>query len=466
MDLVTLARAANERAENRRRDVLGVSVTPSEIRSLLRDRYDFEQPVPLETLLPETDALLSRWTEHATHPLHLGLFRPAPDPLCVVADALAALHDPNLATWDFAPAANEIERHVLEALAVRFGLPRGEGLHHFTSGGQEANHTAVIVALTDQFPALAQEGLRALPGQAIFYISEEGHNSFDKVAHATGLGRAALRRVAVDETLRLDVASLERQIAEDRRAGLLPFLVVGTAGTTGAGVVDPLPDLAVVAARNRLWFHVDAAWGGAAVLSARLRPALAGIEKADSITCDAHKWLSVTAGAGMVFVRHRAPVEAAFGVTTAYVPQQASDGRIYPFVTSLQWSRRFIGLKLFLVLAAHGVSGLARRLEHQAEVAEHLRKRLRERDWIVLNDTPLPLVCFTHPSLGDAAAHDAVAQRLKQDQWAWISRTVLRGRIPALRACVTSYETQPEDMEALVHLLDRAVAQLSAATKP
>jgi aromatic-L-amino-acid/L-tryptophan decarboxylase len=373
-----------------------------------------------------------------------------------VADALAAVHDPNLATWDFAPAANEIERHVLRELASRFGLPADEGLHHFTSGGQEANHTAVIVALTRQFPGFARDGLRSLPGQPVFYLSAEGHNSFDKVAHATGLGRSALRWVAVDASLRLDLADLDRQIAEDRLAGRLPFLIVGTAGTTGAGVVDPLPGLADAAARHRLWFHVDAAWGGAAVLSERLRPELAGIEQADSVTCDAHKWLSVTAGAGMVFVRHRAPVEEAFGVRTAYVPEQARDGRVYPFVTSLQWSRRFIGLKLFLVLAAHGWEGLARRIDHQVRVAEHLRSRLRERGYAVLNDTPLPLVCFTHPRLRDAAAHDAVARRLKADQSAWISRTLLAGRTPALRACVTSYETRIEDMDALVRALDQA----------
>jgi glutamate/tyrosine decarboxylase-like PLP-dependent enzyme len=454
MDLARLARDAEERAAARRGDVLGVNVTPEEIRAELRSRYDFSHPVPVETLLWDVDALLSRWTEHATHPLHLGLFRPAPDPLCVVADALAAVHDPNLATWDFAPAANEIERHVLEGFATRFGLPAGEGLHHFTSGGQEANHTAVIAALTDRFPGLARDGVRSLPGQPVFYLSAEGHNSFDKVAHATGLGRSALRLVPVDAALRLSIPALRRAIAEDRRDGRLPFLVVGTAGTTGAGVVDPLPELADVAEEHGLWFHVDAAWGGAAVLSEALRPALAGVERADSITCDAHKWLSVTAGAGMVFVRHRAPVEAAFGVTTAYVPDQARDGRVYPFVTSLQWSRRFIGLKVFLVLAAHGWGGLAERIDHQAGVAVHLRRRLRDSGYAVLNETPLPLVCFTHPRLRDAAAHDAVARRLRVERTAWISRVLLAGSTPALRACVTSYETEAGDMDALVHALD------------
>jgi glutamate/tyrosine decarboxylase-like PLP-dependent enzyme len=458
MDFISLARAAASRAAARRGDVLCVSVSPDEIRAHLRDRYDLAHPVPIETLLTDVDDLLTRWTEHATHPLHLGLFRPAPDPLCVVADAMAAVHDPNLATWDFAPAANEIERFVLDAFAARFGLPPTGGLHHFTSGGQEANHTAVIAALTRAFPAHGTSGLRQLSGQPVCYVSSEAHASFDKVAHATGLGRAALRRIPVDSSLRLSIADLERQIAVDRRAGCLPFLVVGTAGTTAAGAIDPLPELAALATAERLWFHVDAAWGGAAVLSDRLRPALAGIERADSITCDAHKWLSVTAGAGMIFIRHRDTVEQAFAVQTAYVPEQASDGRVYPFVTSLQWSRRFIGLKLFLILAANGWTGLAERIDHQVRVAGRLRELLVERGFAILNHTPLPLVCFTHPSLPDAAAHDRVVARLRLDQTAWISRTVLAGRQPALRACVTSYETELADMDALVRSIESVLA--------
>jgi glutamate/tyrosine decarboxylase-like PLP-dependent enzyme len=466
MDFISLARAAADRAAERRGDVLGVAVTPDEIRAHLRARYDFARPVPVDALLADVDDVLARWTEHATHPRHLGLFRPAPDPLCVVADAMAAVHDPNLATWDFAPAANEIERLVLDALAARFGLPPTGGLHHFTSGGQEANHTAVIAALTRAFPAYGAGGLRQLAGSPVCYVSSEAHASLDKVAHATGLGRAALRRVAVDSSLRMSVADLERQIAVDRQAGCIPFLVVGTAGTTAAGAIDPLPELASLAAAERLWFHVDAAWGGAAVLSDRLRPALAGIERADSITCDAHKWLSVTVGAGMIFVRHREAVEQAFGVETAYVPAQARDGRVYPFTTSLQWSRRFIGLKLFLVLAANGWDRLAARIDHQTRVADRLRELLRERGFAILNETPLPLVCFSHPRLPDAAAHDQVAERLRVDQAAWISRTLLAGQVPALRACVTSYETELHDVEALVRSIEALLPRSGQVSAP
>jgi aromatic-L-amino-acid/L-tryptophan decarboxylase len=252
------------------------------------------------------------------------------------------------------------------------------------------------------------------------------------------------------------MADLERCIAADRRAGLLPFMVVATAGTTAGGAIDPLPAMATLAEGQGLWFHVDAAWGGAAVLSDQLRPALAGVERADSITCDAHKWLSITVGAGMLFVRHREAMEQAFAVETAYVPPQARDGRVYPFCTSLQWSRRFIGLRLFLVLAAHGREGIARRIEHQTRVADRLRSLLRARGFTILNDTPLPLVCFSHPRLPDVAAHERVANRLRLDQKAWISR-VLLGRVPALRACITSYETAPADMDTLVEAVEAAL---------
>lgn len=463
MDFISLARAAAERATHRRGDVLGVAVAPEQIRAHLR-RYDFTRPVAIEPLLADVDGLLARWTEHATHPLHVGLFRPAPDPLCVVADAMAAVHDPNLAMWEFAPAANEIEHHVLGALAARFGLPPG-GLHHFASGGQEANHTAVIAALTHAFPDYATAGLRALPGQPVMYASTEAHASLDKIAHATGLGRGALRKVAVDGELKLSLPDLARQIAADRRAGHLPFAVVGTAGTTTAGIIDPLPELAELAAAERLWFHVDAAWGGAAVLSDRLRPALGGIERADSITCDAHKWLSVTVGAGMIFIRHRDTVERAFGVTGGYLPPQSSDGRIYPLRTSLQWSRRFIGLKLFLVLAAHGWRGLAERIDHQTAVAEHLRSRLTARGFAILNTTPLPVVCFTHPRLPDAAAYERLAEELRRSQTAWLSRALVGGHTPALRVCITSYETSRDDMDALVRAIEAAIGPATDAAR-
>jgi glutamate/tyrosine decarboxylase-like PLP-dependent enzyme len=290
------------------------------------------------------------------------------------------------------------------------------------------------------------------------YLSEEAHHSFQKVAHSTGLGRAALRPVPVDASLRMDVSALRERLRSDRAAGLAPFLVAGTAGTTNAGVIDPLEELAAVCRDEGLFFHVDAAWGGAAAVSDRLRPALAGIERADSVSWDAHKWLSVPVAAGMFFCRDRAPVEAAFGVHAAYVPPkrdaQGQDG----LRTSLQWSRRFMGLKVFMVLAEQGIAGVAKRIDHQAAMGEELRALLRGRGFTLLNETPLPVVCFTHPRLDHERDGRRIVHDLARSGTAWISETRLRGRVPALRACITNFDTGPGDLARLVDGLLAALA--------
>ncbi len=451
MDFQRVARHVTDHLERKRDAPLAARVSPEEIRAHLRDRYPFTGPLALETVFDDVTAMLWRWTEHASNPRHFGLFRPGVDATCVIAETLVAAYDANLATWDFAPGANEIERHTLAFLMRRLGLDPDSGLAQFTSGGQESNHTAVIAALTTAFPEIGRQGLRALGGNPVFYLSAEGHHSFEKVAHATGLGREALRFVPVDARLRMDAGALARQIAGDRSRGCLPFLIVGTAGTTSAGVIDPLGELAEVARAHGLWYHVDAAWAGAAAVSDRLRPLLAGIEQADSITCDAHKWLSVPVAAGMFFCRARRSVETAFATETAYVPERAADGRVYPFVTSLQWSRRFNGLKLFMLLAERGQPGLAARLEQHAALGDALRTRLLDAGFVLLNDTPLPVVLFTQRTIaGNVAAHDRICATLRERQIAWISRTLLPGRVPALRAQITHFQTGRDDLDALV----------------
>ena len=247
--------------------------------------------------------MLRTWQVQVTHPRYFGLFNPSVTLASVIADTLVAMYNPQLANWRTSPAANEMERHTLGWLADKFGLP-GEAIATFTSGGTEANLSAVVVALTRAFPDYGEHGLRHLNGVPSIYLTEETHHSFSKIAHMTGLGRRALRPVVTDRDLKMNLGELRRRVAEDRQNGFLPFMVVGTGGTTAAGVIDPLPELGHFCREEGLWFHVDAAWGGSAILSPKLRHHLAGIEAADSITCDAHKWLSVSMGCGMFFCRH------------------------------------------------------------------------------------------------------------------------------------------------------------------
>ncbi|HEU4533022.1 MAG TPA: pyridoxal-dependent decarboxylase, partial [Polyangiaceae bacterium] len=404
--------------------------------------------------------MLRDWTLHCTHPRYFGLFNPSVHEAGVWADALAALYNPQLAGWAHAPAAAEIERHVLAFFGRALGFDPGSTAAHFTTGGSEANQTAVIAALAARFPDFVEGGLAGLGARPVVYVSSESHHSFHKIVRAAGLGERSLRVVPADASLRLDAARLAATMDADEASGMLPLLVVGTAGTTGAGAIDDLGALAELATGRGAWFHVDAAWGGAAALSPRLRGCLRGIERADSVTWDAHKWLSVPMGAGMFFCRHPGALRRAFSVDTGYVPAEIEGGDLY--LGSLQWSRRFIGLKVFLTLVTLGEAGLRAAIERQAAAAERLRDALRGRGWLLLNDTPLPLVCFTHPRVrGGEIAARAIAERVQAGGRAWLSEVALGGEgrpaERALRACVTSFRTSDDDLDALLGALDDAL---------
>jgi aromatic-L-amino-acid decarboxylase len=444
------------------RDIAAGPIVPDVSAAEVRDhlaRYDFSTPLPLDEVIADAEAMMRRWHVQVTHPRYLGLFNPSVTPASVVGEAMAAMFNPQLASWRTSPAANEIERHTLKWLAARFGLP-STSTAHFTTGGAEANLTAVIVALTHVFPEHTEIGLRGLPAQPVIYLTRDAHQSFLKIARISGLGRGALRTVATDAAMRMDAADLRERIAADRRSGLAPLLVVGTVGTTAAGAIDPLPELADICRSERLWLHVDAAWGGAAILSPNLRRYLAGIEAADSITCDAHKWFSVPLGAGMFFCRHLQAVAAAFGAHASYMPGPSGTAAADPYSTSVQWSRRFNGLKLFLSLAERGECGYAQMIEQQTRLGELLRGLLRTSGWRIVNETPLPVVCFTRDGLDAGRFLDV----LYRHQIAWMSQVRLAEGEPVLRACISSYRTTATEIEDIVREMTRLVRRQSEVT--
>ena len=428
------------------------SVTPQEIRSYLASRYDFTRPLALDDVVADVEQMLRTWQVQVTHPRYFGLFNPSVTLASIIADTLVAMYNPQLATWRTSPAANEIERHTLAWLTGKFGFP-ATAIASFTNGGAEANLSAVIVALTRTFPDYGEHGLRRLTASPAIYLTSEAHHSFNKIAHMTGLGRRAVRTVASDRHLKMDLGDLARRVAEDRRDGFAPFMVVGTVGTTAAGAIDPLPDLARFCRAEGLWFHVDAAWGGAAIISPALRGNLAGIDAADSITCDAHKWFSVPMAAGMFFCRHADSVGEAFRVETSYMPGKTVGPVLDPYTTSVQWSRRFIGLKVFLALAHHGESGYVEMIEHQARMGDVLRQSLTRSGWRVVNTTPLPLVCFTRDGLVTAKFLAALYAR----QIAWMSEVRLGDGAAVVRACITSFRTTESDIEWVVREMGRLI---------
>lgn len=409
--------------------------------------FDFATRRPLSELLEWSIGMLEHGVTHQNHPRYFGLFNPAPSFPAQCADRIVNSFNPQLASSTTSPAAVALESHVIRGIAQRAGFPPGAG-GHFTSGGSEANYTGMLCALTHAHPAFASDGARAFAGQPVFYTSKECHGSWVKIAHQTGIGRTAAHQVATDGRGRMSSAALEQAITQDLAAGRVPFLIVATAGTSNAGMVDPLSDCAELAARHRLWYHVDAAWGGSIVASARLRAAVAGLERADSATIDAHKWLATTMACGMFIVRDPTALTAAFQVAASYMPSREQS--LDPYMNSVQWSRRFLGLRLFLSLASAGWAGHAAHIERAVGQAAWIRTELERRGWSVVNDSPLALLNVVPPAaVGDARS--VVARVLKSGR-AWVSLARFEER-DVVRICVTHGETSAEDLAILVQAL-------------
>jgi len=451
-----LARLARDfRASVRERSPLPVSNFPAGME--LRSNYSFSDARELEQIVEDVARWMESGTLQVTHPRYFGLFNPSVHASSIIADALVALYNPQVGGWSHAPAANEIEQWTLRALGESLGWT-GTFAAHFTSGGSEANHTAVLSALADRAPDYVKGGTAALAKPPRIYVSDQSHHSFVKIARACGLGEQALAHATTDSSYRMRPDALLAEIERDEALGFAPLMVVATAGTTGSGAIDPIPEIAEIAVERNIWLHVDAAWGGSAALVPRLKPYLSGIELADSVTWDAHKWLSVSMGAGMFFCKHRQALKTMFEISTGYVPPTV-EGGVDMYKESLQWSRRFIGLKLFFALAEHGMDGLARIVERQANVADSLRQRLTAAQWHVVNDSVLPLVCFTHDAIdGTNLTTETVVERVLARGRCWISHVTLPRAKSALRACITSFDTTEDDLDILMEDLQSAIA--------
>ena len=433
--------------------VLEGAVTPTHDTVSFRSElagFDFGSPRPLDDVLSWTIAQMEHGVVHVTHPRYFGLFNPAPTFPAQCADRIAATFNPQLATSTTSPAAVEIEAHVIRSVARRAGLPP-EAAGHFTTGGAEANYTALICALTRSNPRFATEGARAFEGAPIFYISRESHLAWLKIAHQAGIGRSAVRMVATDGSGRMDPNALAEAIEADRARARVPVMIAATAGTTNAGMIDPLAISAEIARTFGLWYHVDAAWGGALIASDRLRNILAGIERADSVTIDAHKWFATTMGCGMFITKHAPVLSSAFQVSTSYMPSNIP--AVDPYVMSVQWSRRFLGLRLFLSLAAAGWTGYGGHVERAIELSELLKEKLVARGWPIANKSSLAVLCIEPPP--GAGEVRSIIGRVLASGRAWVSATTFEGR-EVIRACVTHGETTPEDIAELVSALEAA----------
>lgn len=431
----------------------------AEIREHL-GRYTFEHPSDAQVVLDDCVDMLERWSLDTTHPRHFGWFNPSTHPAGVVADTISSAYNPQLAVWASSPAGTEIELHLLRYLGAAFGYSPEEASGSFTSGGAEANLAALVLAATRALPDYPERGLAACTRPPACYVSAETHHTVEKALHVAGFGRRSMRTVPVRADGTMDAGALRGKIAADRAAGWEPLLLVANAGSTNMGALDPLEELGEVCARERLWFHVDAAWGGAAVLSSGLRHLLAGAEVADSIVLDPHKWLSMPMGTGMFLTRHHALMQTAFRVDAPYAAIRPE--RDF-YTSSMQWSRRFTGLRLFMALAIDGRAATAARLDHQVALADLLRRKLRDAGWSIDNDSPFPVVCFHDDGHRESAAAIAACVNSRGRAWLTDTKVPSGGSASALRACVTSYRTGSADIEVLVDELGYARRSLCGA---
>ena len=429
----------------------------------VREAVQLEVPdTPLgdEALLEHLRTLLLDQSVYIGHPGFMAYVCGAGTVPAPVADLLAAGVNQNVGGWRISPGATEVELQCTRWLAAQLGLPATAG-GHFVTGGAMANLIGLKAARDRALPHAVERGVdRPLA----IYASEEAHAVIARAADLLGLGRAAVRVVPVDADLRMRPDALAAMLDADDAQ---PMAVVGTAGTTTTGAIDPLPALADLAAAHGAWFHVDAAYGGAAVLSDELRPLLAGIERADSLAIDPHKWLYVSTPCGCVLLADHGNLGPSFAATASYV-WQAEEARqgLDIAQTGPDFSRGFLALKVWVSLLAHGRVAYGRRIAHDVALARYLGELVEARpDFELLCPPSLSICCFRHvrDGLSDAEL-DVLNERLmtavQADGRVYCSNAVVHGRF-GLRACIVNFRTEAEELELLLDVAAEHAARLT-----
>lgn len=368
------------------------------------------------------------------------------DPIGALGDFYASVLNQNVTAWRSAPAAVAIERTVLGWLAEAIGCSGFAGT--FTSGGSLGNLMALAMARESRASA-NEDGVQ--PGMV--YASEEVHMSIPKAIAMLGLGRANLRLIQVDENMRMDVPALETAIARDREAGARGIALVGSAGTIMSGAVDPLAELADVARRHDLWFHIDGAYGAAAALAVPEK--FVGISHADSISLDAHKWLYQPLDCSVLLYRDASIARQTFSYSAEYV-KTTSDDPVEAFAffeQTIELSRRFRALKLWLSLRYHGLAAFRAAIAENLAQARLLAELINaEPSLDLLTPVELSAVCFRWAN-GDVdklnERNEEILRDVNQAGRVWLSNASIRGTV-GLRACITNHRTTEQDLHTIV----------------
>ncbi|MBV9334167.1 MAG: amino acid decarboxylase, partial [Candidatus Eremiobacteraeota bacterium] len=380
------------------------------------------------------------------------------------AEALAATLDVKAMLWRTSPAATELEIVTMRWLAQLLGVPpHWTGIIYDTAS--IAGFTALAAAREALEPSIREDGLsgRALPPFRV-YITEHTHSHVEKAAIALGIGRRNVVRVECDAEFRMGAGALRAQVNADRAAGMRPMAIVATVGTTSTTSVDPVRAIAEVAREQGIWLHVDAAYAGIAAIVPEFRYLLDGVELADSLVVNPHKWMFVPMDCSVLYVKNEGVVRQAFSLVPEYLTTPETEAVNY-MDYGLQLGRRFRALKLWFVLRHFGAEGIRQRLREHIALAQEFAQWVRaEPHWEVVAPHPLSVVCFRHtpPGLDEAqmeARNAAILEGVNKSGEVFLSHTKINGRY-ALRLAIGNLRTQRDDVEFAWDLLKREASVL------
>lgn len=421
-----------------------------------RVRASFREPLPMapSELSAVHDEFLHNILPYATgnvHPGFMGWVHGGGNVAGMLAETLAAGLNANLGGRDHAPI--DVERQITQWMRQLFGFPASaSGL--FVTGTSMANLVALIVARDKALGfEVRRSGVAAGAKRLTAYASTAAHGSLRRALDFCGLGSDALRLVAVDSQHRINIAALRQMIESDRRAGYSPFLIAGTAGTVDTGAIDDFDGLAVVASEQHLWLHVDGAHGALGILSPKIAPRLAGIEAADSLAFDFHKWGQVPYDAGFVLVRDGELHRKAFASPAAYLTRETrglAAGSRWPCDFGPDLSRGFRALKTWFTLKVYGLQALGRMIDQCCELARYLEQRIAgEEELELLAPVSLNIVCFRYKCPDPDRTNARIVIDLQESGIAAPSTTRINGDV-AIRAAIVNHRTGTPDIDALV----------------
>ena len=412
-------------------------------------------------VLDDFEANIKPYAVGNPHPLFMGWVHGAGTPVGMIAEMLAAGLNANCGGRNH--IGIDVERQIARWAAELFAFPpSASGL--FVTGSSAANFLGLLVARdAAKGHGVRRIGLSASGGQLVAYASAEAHGCVAQAMELAGVGSAYLRAIPVDSSAAIHTDLLEMAISADRDAGLSPFLIVGTAGTVNTGAIDSLTDLSAIARKYRLWFHIDGAFGAMAALSGALRPKLAGIELADSIALDFHKWAHVPYDAGFFLVRDGQMHRAAFASAAAYLQRATrglAAGEIWPCDLGPDLSRGFRALKTWFTFQVHGGDKIGRAIEANCANARYLEQALARSETFELRaPVALNIVCFALQAGWPDEANDAIVIDLQERGVAAPSTTRLGGR-PVIRAAIVNHRTTAADIDHFVAALHEAAARI------